>query len=102
MLGVDKTLDFEQTADGLVVQLPEDKPCDHAWTLRITGQALRDYAPPQSSFAIEPEDDGSFVLNADDAMIHGRTPRVQKKGLADKSSVGGWSSPADWVSWRIR
>jgi alpha-L-fucosidase len=28
---------FTRTAEGLVVSLPEQRPCDHAWTLKISG-----------------------------------------------------------------
>ena len=41
MLGAAQPLAFEQTAKGLVVTLPETKPCEHAWALRIQGKGLR-------------------------------------------------------------
>jgi alpha-L-fucosidase len=102
MLGTDKPLEFQHTADGLVVKLPKDQPCEHAWALRITGRALHSFSPPQVLHAIEPAADGSLLLGADDAMIHGRTPRVEKKPNADKSNIGFWDSASDWVSWRVR
>lgn len=37
LLGYDGKLEWEQTADGLVVELPEKAPCDYAVTLRISG-----------------------------------------------------------------
>jgi alpha-L-fucosidase len=37
MLGVDRDLKWSMTAqDGLVVEMPEEKPCDHAYVLKIT------------------------------------------------------------------
>ena len=35
MLGVPGELTFRQTEEALVVQLPEERPCDHAWVLKI-------------------------------------------------------------------
>jgi len=102
MLGVNKPLEFQQTDDGLVVGLPQVQPCEHAWALRITGRALHSFSPRQVLHAIEPAADGSLLLGADDAMIHGRTPRVEKKPNADKSNIGFWDSATDWVSWRVK
>ncbi|TWT83599.1 Alpha-L-fucosidase [Planctomycetes bacterium CA13] len=45
MLGVEAALTFQQTPDGLVIELPEYKPCEHAWTLRINGRSLRKFTP---------------------------------------------------------
>lgn len=36
LLGDDKPLTFTQSDKGLTVKLPEQKPCDHAWVLKIT------------------------------------------------------------------
>ena len=38
MLGHDGTLEFTQTDTGLKVKLPADKPCQHAWSLKISTQ----------------------------------------------------------------
>ncbi|HEV2473404.1 MAG TPA: alpha-L-fucosidase [Chthonomonadales bacterium] len=35
MLGTRAQLKWQQGADGLVVNVPEKMPCDHAWTLRL-------------------------------------------------------------------
>jgi alpha-L-fucosidase len=36
MLGDGKNLKWEMTKDGLVVETPKNKPCDHAFTFKIT------------------------------------------------------------------
>ena len=41
LYGYDKQLIFEQHSDGLIVELPEDKPCEHAWALKISGVSMR-------------------------------------------------------------
>lgn len=45
LLGSDAKLAFQHTQDGLVVELPKEKPCDHAWTLKLTGKKLRSFTP---------------------------------------------------------
>jgi cell division protein FtsI/penicillin-binding protein 2 len=35
MLGVKKALSWKHEKDGIVIQLPEDLPCEHAWVLKI-------------------------------------------------------------------
>ena len=35
MLGVDESLSWEMTADGLRIQCPKKKPCDHAYSFKI-------------------------------------------------------------------
>lgn len=42
------------------------------------------------------------MLNADEAEIHGSSPRVEKKPNVDKSNIGYWDSADDWVSWRVK
>jgi alpha-L-fucosidase len=37
LLGSDKKLSWKQDATGLIVQLPAEKPCDHACVLKIDG-----------------------------------------------------------------
>jgi alpha-L-fucosidase len=45
LLGSPETLPWTQTADGLVVTLPSQKPCDHAYVLKIEGIDLRASTP---------------------------------------------------------
>jgi alpha-L-fucosidase len=35
LLGCSTKIAWKTTADGLQVQLPSGKPCEHAWTLKI-------------------------------------------------------------------
>ena len=35
LLGDDKDLDWSLTRGGLVVEMPEEKPCDHAFVIKI-------------------------------------------------------------------
>ncbi len=35
MLGIDEELEWEMTAEGLAVQMPKNKPCDYAYSIKI-------------------------------------------------------------------
>ena len=48
LLGSPGKLKFTQDADGLKVKLPTDKPCDYAWTLKITGLKMNPAGAHQS------------------------------------------------------
>jgi alpha-L-fucosidase len=41
LLGHNGKLNFTQSANGLVVSLPSEKPCDYAWSLKIAGTELK-------------------------------------------------------------
>jgi alpha-L-fucosidase len=49
LLGNPGKLKFTQDADGLKVKLPTVKPCDYAWTLKITGLKMNPAGPPVPS-----------------------------------------------------
>ena len=49
LLGNAQALSFQRTAEGLIVTLLTQKPCDHAYVLKITGldlKASRSAPPP--------------------------------------------------------
>ncbi len=54
LLGSAAKLDWQQTADGLVIKLPEQKPCAHALAFRIAGENLQPVAPPTSHSPARP------------------------------------------------
>jgi len=101
LVGHDGRLQFEQTKNGLVVELPGKRPCRHAWALRITGKALGSFKPYEASGLVPADSRGVFTLDADDAKLHGKTPRVEQKQGAGKSNIGHWADPNDYVSWAI-
>jgi alpha-L-fucosidase len=45
LLGSDAELVFQHNKEGLVVKLPDEKPCNYSWALDITGQDLRLFEP---------------------------------------------------------
>jgi hypothetical protein len=102
LLGHEGVLKFQHSDQGLMVSIPATPPCQHAWALRITGQKLRDFEPQESIYAVEPDAEGALLLNADEAEIHGSSPRVEQKPNVDKSNIGHWGLASDWVSWRLK
>jgi len=48
---------------------------------------------------VHPADDGSLLLHARDAVIHGQTVRYEPD--PHKNTVGYWTDARDWVSWEF-
>ncbi|WOO43570.1 alpha-L-fucosidase [Rubellicoccus peritrichatus] len=38
LLGHEGEIDFQSTAEGLVIDFPAERPCDHAWVFKISGE----------------------------------------------------------------
>ena len=100
LLGHSGDLAWSQTAEGLVVTLPEKKPCEHAFSLKILGGKLEPVPLPKSETAIEPTSDGRIALNAAEAEIHGNSPQYERGG--GKDQIGCWANPKDYVSWDFK
>ena len=95
LLGGAGKLDWTQTEQGLIVTLPEKKPCEHVFVLKIAGSDLK--PSPVASPAIVPDAGGRVVLPAVAAEIHGNSPQYEQGG--GKDQIGFWADPADFVSW---
>jgi len=54
LLGHPAPLDFTQNAEGLVVMMPEKKPCDYAYVLKITGLQLTKRSAPATATTAAP------------------------------------------------
>ena len=101
LLGYPGKLSWARTAAGLEVTLPQAKPCDHAYALRITGLdlAASDPAPPVVvTPPIQPAADGSLTLQAEQADLHGRLQTETHGGV---TNIGFWDNAADSASWNI-
>jgi len=46
LLGNPGKLDWQQTADGLVVTMPKEKPCNFAYSLKVSGENLKPTSAP--------------------------------------------------------
>ncbi|WP_299583897.1 alpha-L-fucosidase [uncultured Sunxiuqinia sp.] len=44
LLGSTAKLAFQYSSKGLEIELPTEKPCEHAWTLKVSGKNLRSFS----------------------------------------------------------
>ena len=92
--GADK-LEFTRDQDALTVKLPKDKPCEHAFALKITG--LKDVAWDAH---VRPGPDGVLRLDAPAAQLHAKRAKIHnEKGV---QMIACWDEPSDWASWTAR
>ncbi len=99
LLGHAGKLEWKQTDEGLVVTMPETKPCEHVFALKIAGADLKP-VPVTVDNSITPDASGRIVLPAADAEIHGETPKYETGG--GKDQIGCWAKAEDFVSWDIK
>ena len=97
LLGHPGALAWEQTEDGLIVNMPETKPCEHVFALKITGGDLKPVVKPVTPKVTQPQVDGRIVLGAAEAEIHGNSPQYEQGG--GKDQIGYWAGAQDFVSW---
>jgi alpha-L-fucosidase len=99
LIGHNGQLTWSQTEEGLVVTLPEKKPCAHAFALKIAGAELKPVKHAADT-ALEADANGRFVLPAAEADIHGQSPVYEQGG--GKDQIGFWGNPKDYVSWNLK
>jgi len=103
LLGSDAKIEYAREDNGLVVTLPSQKPCEHAWVLKIKGLDLAASEPREEmtviSSYVRPDQNGNFHCSADDAEIHGKKAKCQ--GHGGKANIGAWDDPKEWVSWKL-
>jgi alpha-L-fucosidase len=100
LLGHRGKLAWEQTDAGLIVTLPEERPCDHVFALRIIGTDLKPAPVPVAANVVTPQADGGILCRAIDATIHGNSPQYEEGG--GKDQIGYWGDSHDFVSWEIK
>jgi alpha-L-fucosidase len=89
------------TVDGVdfpVVEISKPRKLDPAATviaLRLEGPPVVDEPEP----VVKAEADGSFVLKAAEADIHGATAQYEVSGLRDY--IGEWTNPEDYATWTL-
>ena len=100
LLGYDGKIEWNQTAEGLIVTLPPKKVSEYTCGLKITGTDLK---PVPVVFAVEPlraDAKGVFTLGAEEAELHGDQIKTEAQG--GKPNIGFWDKPQEWVSWKAR
>ena len=98
LLGYDGKLDWKQTADGLVVTLPEKKVSEYTTGLKIIGSDLKPVAFAAAAPVIQPDRRGALTLDPDSADLHGGLKVEQRQG---KPNIGYWDDGHDWASWKV-
>jgi alpha-L-fucosidase len=102
LLGCKEKLAFTRDATGLVVTLPAQKPCEHAYALKITGFDLAASEPQvphvEGADCITADEKGALMLDAASAAPHGKRIKAQGGSVAN---LGYWDDPTDWASWKV-
>ena len=99
LLGYSGKLDWNQTAEGLVVTLPAQKVSEFTAALKITGTNLKNISFTVPTAALTSDARGNFVLSPDDAELDGG---VKTEAQGGQPSIGFWDNPQDSVSWKVR
>ena len=102
LLGHAGRLTWTHEADGLVVNLPAEKPCNYAVALKICGENLRGFKPElaaPSSALIQPDSAGTVTLSAADAELKGSQIQVEEKD--GQPNIGFWDKAEESASWKV-
>ncbi|MGA2255167.1 MAG: alpha-L-fucosidase, partial [Thermoguttaceae bacterium] len=99
LLGYDGQLTWKQTAEGLIVTLPEKKVSEYTTGLKIIGTELKPISIVAPVSAIKPDRRGNLSLDADAAELHGDGIKVEQRG--SRSNLGFWDNSSDWASWTV-
>ena len=100
LLGSDAKIEWTQTADALVVKLPENKVSELTTALKITGGELTAIPFPEIIEPIGPDEKGNYLLDADDAILHGQ--RIKTERQANRSNIGFWDKAEESASWKVK
>ena len=90
-----KPLPFKTVGKSLVISVPRApaNPIATVVVLRLRGD------PEIAEILARPAADGTVVLNARDAVVHGRTVRYEPE--PHKDTIGYWTDPKDRVGWHF-
>jgi alpha-L-fucosidase len=88
-------LPISTTGRDTIVAGPKKAPdgADTVVVLELEGE------PKIVPLAVAPAPDGSVLLHAKDAIVHGQTVRYEPD--PKKNTVGYWTNAADWVEWQF-
>ncbi len=100
LLGHDGPIQWKQTEDGLVVQLPDKQVSKYTCALKILGDNLRPAAIPEELITVSPDAEGNYQLLPDDADLHGDQIKMEAQG--GQPNIGFWDKADEWVSWNVK
>jgi alpha-L-fucosidase len=99
LLGYRGKLTWTQTAESLVVSLPDKKVSEYTAALKISGAGLTNISFAPLVTALVPDAQGKITLPPDSAELSGNV-KVEEKG--GQANFGYWDSAADSVSWLVQ
>jgi alpha-L-fucosidase len=96
LLATDKTLKATTAEGGVAVEVPAEPldAIDTVVALEVKGELNVEKVLPGQ------EADGTMVLPAPLAEIHGNTARVESRGR--QPNIGYWTNARDWLSWQFK
>jgi alpha-L-fucosidase len=100
LLGNAGKLEWKQSAEGLQVRLPSKRPCDHAFTLKISGKNWRAAELPEIVEVAKADSEGNITLLAAKADLHGSTIGTEERG--GQMNIAFWDNPSEWASWKVQ
>jgi alpha-L-fucosidase len=100
LLGCADKLEWSQSDRGLVVTLPEKKPCEYAYVLKIKGTDL-EAVPSKPDVSIAAGAAGHIFLAAENASLYGYSPGYRVRNSDKLVSIGGWNDWDDYVTWEV-
>jgi len=92
----DKPLSSKADDDGLTLSLPRVAPDKISSTIVLQFEGQPDIQPS----VIVQKRDGSVILSASEARLHGTTFQYESGGQLD--NIGYWTTPEDWADWEFR
>jgi alpha-L-fucosidase len=99
LLGYKGKLNYTQTAEGLVVTLPDQRPSPYTVGLKITGTDLKPLPVVEVSEPIHADANGTLTLSADTAELHG--DQLKQEAQGGQPNIGFWDRANEWVSWKV-
>ncbi len=100
LLGYKGKLKFTQTAERLIVNLPDKKTSDLTCSLKITGNHLKPAPIAATEMAIVSDSQGRPTLHAEDVALHGEQFTLEEQG--GESDIGYWDKGDEWISSQTR
>ncbi|HEY2083740.1 MAG TPA: hypothetical protein VGI88_13235, partial [Verrucomicrobiae bacterium] len=91
-----KKLAAQNHEDGLVISVPPTAPDKISSTIVLKIQG----APEVVVMPLLQKYDGSVMLPANEARLHGSTIKYESGGALD--NLGYWTDPDDWADWQFK
>ncbi len=101
LLGYSGKLSWTRTKEGLVINLPEQKPCEHACVFKISGLKgdSETITLPSPASTIRPDKDNVLTLLPDHANIHDVWDRLCVLYAGNETIVSLWDNPKAYITY---